>query len=830
MNILKATLRDDIREKSRWILHKLYNLLPIILLILTTILILTPFITTSYANTLVDESVGTYSSYPLENYQLDFYVDTGWDWLPWNWTDGIGKQVMYGLYAITNFIWIISLYLSNATGYLVEQAYTLDFISSTANSIGKNIQTLAGVSTLGFKSDGFYTGFLLIFVLILGIYVSYVGIIKKESSKAIGAVFNFILVFVLSAAFIAYAPDFVKKLNDFSSDISTASLNLGTKMILPNSNIKGKDSTTTIRKTLFLIQVEKPWYLLQYGNSDNTSTDILSISPDENQGKDRENAVKTEIEDNNNQYLTIPKVIQRLGMVFFIFLFNIGITIFVFLLSGIMIFSQILFIIYAMFLPISFLLSMIPGFQSMSKRALMKLFNTIMLRAGITLIVTIAFSLSAMVYTLTSTYPFFLVAFLQVTIFAGIYAKLGDIMSMFSLQSSDSQQMSRNILNRPRRMLSSGSRRLERNIGKSLAKFGIGAGAGIASKNMKSNTKYIGNGLNGYANNFNSNSNTDSLGDSYLDNENVPIHPDYNNMNTHQRDVLNQAGSDMDNELFDYPYNNLSDDNDTKNNMNANSIDSINNMSNTSQSKFHHKRKLKPSKLQSKQSSNGATSYPNHLQQNPPSLSYKAGRVIGSVLDSKQRARANIQYIGQKIKDMPTEIKYLATKPKRDIQSAIENVKDERQRESLSKMDRHNQDIQQKRHILKQEQEYKENLKKQKENENPYKRSYSMEPKTNHSKQSSQKEKSSKSENESDTIDSHRENIKKQNPMDSRKSSKNDEERTGYFMINSNDENEKHHKSIKRYAGKKDKKEVQGNKEIDMKDDVKEDNKKDVKD
>lgn len=761
---MKTTLRDNVKEKCKqgigWMIYKnniqkqnqSHNpiqlskthktILLTILLILTTILILTPFITTSYANTLVDESVGTYSSYPLENYQLDFYVDTGWDWLPWNWTDGIGKQVMYGLYAITNFIWIISLYLSNATGYLVEQAYTLDFISTTANSIGKNIQTLAGVSTLGFSSDGFYTGFLLIFVLILGMYVSYVGIIKKESSKAIGAVSNFILVFVLSAAFIAYAPDFVKKLNDFSSDISMASLNLGTKMILPNSDIKGKDSTTTIRKTLFLIQVEKPWYLLQYGNSDNTSTDILSISPDENQGKDRENAVKTEIEDNNNQYLTIPKVIQRLGMVFFIFLFNIGFTIFVFLLSGIMIFSQILFIIYAMFLPISFLLSMIPGFQSMSKRALMKLFNTIMLRAGITLIVTIAFSLSAMVYTLTSTYPFFLVAFLQVTIFAGIYAKLGDIMSMFSLQSSDSQQISRNILNRPKRMLSSGSRRLERNIGKSLAKFGIGAGAGIASKNMKSNTKYMGNGLNGYAGSFNNGV------DGYLDN------PDDNNMNTHQKDIVNQAGSDMDNELFDYPYNNLSDDNDTKNNMNTNSIGGIGNMNNTSQSKFHHKRRLKPSKLQSKQSNNGATSYPNHLQQNPPSLSYKAGRVIGSVLDSKQRARANIQYIGQKIKDMPTEIKYLSTKPKRDIQTAIENVKDERQRESLSKMDRHNQDIQQKRHILKQEQEYKENLKKQKENENPYKRSYSMEPKTNHSKQSSstssQKEKSSKSENESD--------------------------------------------------------------------------------
>ena len=32
---------------------------------------------------------------------------------------------MYGLYAITNFIWTVSLYLSNATGYVVQEAYKL---------------------------------------------------------------------------------------------------------------------------------------------------------------------------------------------------------------------------------------------------------------------------------------------------------------------------------------------------------------------------------------------------------------------------------------------------------------------------------------------------------------------------------------------------------------------------------------------------------------------------------------------------------------------------------------------------------------------------------
>ena len=142
--------------------------------------------TVAHASGLVDDTVSPdnlYSKYPLSNYQLDFYVDNSWGWLPWNWLDGIGKSVQYGLYCITNFIWTISLYLSNATGYVVQQAYKLDFINDMADSIGKSIQTLAGVNEHGFTSTGFYIGSLLLIILVVGIYVAYTGLIKRETSK-----------------------------------------------------------------------------------------------------------------------------------------------------------------------------------------------------------------------------------------------------------------------------------------------------------------------------------------------------------------------------------------------------------------------------------------------------------------------------------------------------------------------------------------------------------------------------------------------------------------------------------------------------------------------
>ena len=460
--------------------------------------------TVAHAAGLVDNTVSdanTYSKYPLENYQLDFYVDSSWDWLPWNWLDGIGKSIQYGLYAITNFVWTVSLYISNATGYVVQEAYKLDFISDTANSIGKNIQTLAGVTSNGFSSEGFYVGFLLILILVMGIYVAYTGLIKKETTKAVHAVINFLVVFILSASFIAYAPNYISKINDFSADISNSALSLGTKIVLPDSNSKGKDSVDLIRDSLFSIQVKQPWLLLQYGESDietlgsDRVESLLSASPDTD---DREDVVIEEIEDKDNDYLSVTKTMTRLGMVVFLFIFNIGISAFVFLLTGMMIFSQVLFIIYAMFLPISFILSMIPTYEGMAKKALTKLFNTIMMRAGITLIITTAFSISTMFYSISSGYPFFMIAFLQIVTFAGIYFKLGDLMAMFSLQSSDTQQVSRRIMRRPYMFLNRRARRLERKIGRTVAASAVGgvAGAAAASASTKKadNKKSAGSG------------------------------------------------------------------------------------------------------------------------------------------------------------------------------------------------------------------------------------------------------------------------------------------------------------------------------------------------
>lgn len=460
----------------------------------------------SAASGLVDETIDAgnlYSQYRWDNYQIDFYVDTSWDWLPWNWMDRIDNKISSVFYGISDGIWLISVLLSSGTGYIVQQTYSLDFIGDMADDIGKNIQILAGMNTGSkkFNADGFYTWLLLFIVLIVGGYMAYAGLIKRKTTEAVSAAVNMLVIFLLTAAFIAYAPQYIKNINDFSADLSNGVLELGAKLVMPGNDEMGVKATDKIRNNLFAIQVYKPWLLLQFGTTDETAIEseriaagvdgdriksILSVSPVTNFGEDRQTAVKTDIETYKNVNMTVTSVIGRFGTVLLVFFLNLIISIFVVIMCGLVIFTQLLFIIFALYLPLNFILSMLPTYNGLLKKAVLKLFNTILMRAGLTLLITIAFSLSAMIYSMSGDYPFLMVAFLQIVVFVGTYLKMDEILSMVALGDGGSNKRGRFLKSMGRYMVmrklfgrrySSGGRRatVSRNAG---AGNGTGGGTG----------------------------------------------------------------------------------------------------------------------------------------------------------------------------------------------------------------------------------------------------------------------------------------------------------------------------------------------------------------
>ena len=434
-----------------------------------------------HAAGLLDETIDTaheFSKYPIDNYQLDFYVDSSWDWLPWNWLDGIGKTAQYAIYLFTNFLWTLNLYISNAVGYLIQQAYDLDFISSAASEIGKNIQLIAGVSASGLDSTGLFPGMMAIVTLLVGVYCTYVGLVKRETTKVFHAALNFVVVFVVSVGLIAYAPSAISGVNEFSSDISNGIVNVSAKILAPDA--AGENTgVSAIRDCLFGIQVKQPWLIMQFGDSDVENigeervNSLLGTSPDENRGKDREEVVKTELEDYDNGNLTVTEVTSRFGLSVFFLIFNLIVSAFAIMLTGSMLLSQILFIISAMFLPVSLLISMIPAFSGTSRRAVISLFNTIMLRVGTTLLTTFVLVLSSLAYTIANGKPFVVVVLLQVIVFAGVYMERDKLLGMIGLRDEDTGRIGRAMTNRSRRTIS-------RAVRKALP-FAAGVGVGKRS-------------------------------------------------------------------------------------------------------------------------------------------------------------------------------------------------------------------------------------------------------------------------------------------------------------------------------------------------------------
>lgn len=612
-------------------LHKRILSAFLVCILLTGLLLSAANMEVSAASGLVDETIDAgnlYSQYRWDNYQIDFYVDTSWDWLPWNWMDRIDNKISSVFYGISDGIWLISVLLSSGTGYIVQQTYSLDFIGDIADDIGKNIQILAGmnIGSKKFNADGFYTWLLLFIVLIVGGYMAYAGLIKRKTTEAVSAAVNMLVIFLLTAAFIAYAPQYIKNINDFSADLSNGVLELGAKLVMPGNDEMGIKATDKIRNNLFAIQVYKPWLLLQFGTTDETAIEseriaagvdgdriksILSVSPVTNFGEDRQTAVKTDIETYKNVNMTVTNVAGRFGTVLLVFFLNLIISIFVAIMCGLVIFTQLLFIIFALYLPLNFILSMLPTYNGLLKKAVLKLFNTILMRAGLTLLITIAFSLSAMIYSMSGDYPFLMVAFLQIVVFVGTYLKMDEILSMVALGDGSGNKRGRFLKSMGRYMVMRKlfGRRYYSSGRRAAVSRSTGAGSGT------------GGGTGGSAGDGSKDTAAPSGGN---DSQKAPSHTNSSN----NKPVREPART---NENVDGTENNGSSENERT-----------------------------------------TVSYGSKTQ----SAGAKAGKRVGMVMDSGKRLKDRMSLVKENVKNTPTEIKYQAGLHRKAIDRNVKDFKE----------------------------------------------------------------------------------------------------------------------------------------------------------
>lgn len=416
----------------------------------------------------VNESVGqdnaiyNFQKYPLENYALDFYVDTSWSWLPWKWGEGIGDAVIYGIYALTNVLWLLNVYISYFIGYIVQEAFDLDFITRLISSTAGNMQRIAGIDASGLRETGLFPRFMPLIIAIFGCYIAYVGGIKRQTTRAVQHAVVFMIIFVASGAFLMKANTYLTSINNAQKEINNEMLVIA-KTIMPSSNKEEiivapgspteqeqltKQATNAIRENLFEVQVHTPWLLLQYGDSNaqkigTERIDKLLMQTPLVDGSARADIVTDEVTTKNNMNLSVQGAFLRFGMTLLVIVSNGVISYSVAVLTIIMITSQIMFLLFCAFLPVAMLFSLFPSSNRILFTALQKVIQALMTKMGITLILAVAFALSHSFFSLAKSSGYIWVAFLQIAIWLTTVNKVNELLGFMALGGAETKSGSR---------------------------------------------------------------------------------------------------------------------------------------------------------------------------------------------------------------------------------------------------------------------------------------------------------------------------------------------------------------------------------------------------
>lgn len=384
-----------------------------------------------------------YNKYPVHRYELDTYVDTSGDWLPWNWADGAGKQIYIALMEITQAIWGLNVLLAHFTMKIVQESFQLDFVSNVVDEIGAAIQNIAGFNSNGFMANGLWPLMITFILSLVGAWAAYVGMIKRESSRAWGGLISALIIFVFSLGFFSNAERILGGINDWSSDLQSKILATSASIVNPGASYTSDEGIATIRNQMFDLMVKRPYLLMQYGTTqvdEDRVNQMLELDPIL-KAEEREQKAKEEVEMQDNSMMSIDGVTQRAGFVPLLFVANTIIGLFLLMVSGSIILFQIIFLALALFSPVPLLMAIVPRWQQTAVDWLMKIIHAQLMKIGIALLLTILFGISAILYRATesSDLGFLGMMLLQIICFVGVWAKRKDLFDMVSTAANNIQ-------------------------------------------------------------------------------------------------------------------------------------------------------------------------------------------------------------------------------------------------------------------------------------------------------------------------------------------------------------------------------------------------------
>ncbi|WP_134704941.1 CD3337/EF1877 family mobilome membrane protein [Ammoniphilus sp. YIM 78166] len=374
-----------------------------------------------------------YNQYENSRYQMDLYLDEIQN--PFNLSGKISDSV-YAWYHdhVMNGIWMAHLVLFQFVMKVVSEAFQLDFISSIITEISAALQSVAGFDQGGFRDNGVWPSLIILIITVVGTWAAYVGMIKRETSRAFSGLLSMILIFALSLGFFAQSDKILTLFNGWSRDLQTNILNASSNIISPGSNYTQNEGIAAIHNQMFDVMVYRPYLFLQYGTGDESKigkeriNDLLKLQYG---SEERNKEAEKEVQQFGNTMMSKEGMKSRGWFIGLVFVANLILSFMMLLMAAAIILYQVVFIALILFAPVPLLIALVPSWQQTAFNWAMKCLHALLMKVGFALLMTIIFTISTILYKSISmdSHGYLFVLGMQILCYIGIWLKRKELFS-----------------------------------------------------------------------------------------------------------------------------------------------------------------------------------------------------------------------------------------------------------------------------------------------------------------------------------------------------------------------------------------------------------------
>lgn len=389
-----------------------------------------------------------YNKYPLSRYGMDTQLEQKAmsDLMPWGWDEGVGKTMDQGMSTLNSTIWGINKIVAASVGTLVSESFEFEIIRKFSSQIGSVIQGIAGFGPGGYKGKGLWPYLITFICCIIGIWAAYIGIIKRATSRALGGILTSIITMTIALGFFTNADIVLNGINDGVSEVQNDILSFSLSATSPEKYSES-EGIASMRNQIFNLMVKYPYLLLEFGTTDEDKIEsewsksgsrVDAILKTSFYSKERQDAIKYEVEELQNTNMKPESLTNRFVILILMLIMNAIMGTILLLISGSMIFYQILALVFAIFTPIAFLIGLIPAFSATAKNIAMKLVHAFYMKIALAFLTTVYFTISAMVYnTMDPKEGYILLFIIQIICTVAVWVKRHEIINVVATPFSN---------------------------------------------------------------------------------------------------------------------------------------------------------------------------------------------------------------------------------------------------------------------------------------------------------------------------------------------------------------------------------------------------------